>query len=108
MFLRVELIARSWSFFSRKRAQRPMDRKIFALRAPKEFGLRPPGSGDPFSNAHPRHAGGGSRHPVCTGLASAKHSTASVKLARRTLLTAATREVGARCPHLLAARAERA
>ena len=64
MFLRVELIARSWSFFSRKRAQRPMDRKIFALRAPKEFGLRPPGSGDPFSNAHPRHAGGGSRHPV--------------------------------------------
>ena len=53
MFLRVELIARSWSFFSRKRAQRPMDRKIFALRAPKEFGLRPPGSGDPFSNAHP-------------------------------------------------------
>ena len=59
MFLRVELIARSWSFFSRKRAQRPMDRKIFALRAPKQFGLRPPGSGDPFSNAHPRHAGGG-------------------------------------------------
>ena len=61
MFLRVELIARSWSFFSRKRAQRPMDRKIFALRAPnKEFGPRPPGSGDPeFSNAHPRHAGGG-------------------------------------------------
>ena len=55
MFLRVELIARSWSFFSRKRAQRPMDRKIFALRAPKEFGLRPPGSGDPFSNDHPRH-----------------------------------------------------
>ena len=44
-----------------------MDRKIFALRAPKEFGLRPPGSGDPFSNAHPRHAGGGSRHPVAPG-----------------------------------------
>ena len=47
MFLRVELIARSWSFFSRKRAQRPIDRKIFALRAPKEFGLRPPDQGTP-------------------------------------------------------------
>jgi len=33
-----------------------MDRKIFALRAPKDLGLRPPGSGDPFSNAHPRHS----------------------------------------------------
>ena len=75
MFLRVELIARSWSLFSRKRAQRPMDRKIFALRAPKEFGLRPPGSGDPFSNAHPRHAGGGSRHPVVSG----KRESASVQ-----------------------------
>ena len=30
-----------------------MDRKDFALRAPKDLGLRPPGSGDPFSNAHP-------------------------------------------------------
>ena len=36
-----------------------MDRKIFALRAPKDLGLRPPGSGDPFSNAHPRHSRGG-------------------------------------------------
>ena len=36
-----------------------MDRKIFALRAPKGLGLRPPGPGDPFSNAHPRHSCGG-------------------------------------------------
>ena len=59
MFLRIELGTWSWSFFSRKRPQRHMDRKIFALRAPKDLGLRPPGSGDPLSNAHPRHSGGG-------------------------------------------------
>ena len=47
MFLRVELIARSWSFFSRKRAQRPMDRKIFALRAPRSSGSAPPDQGTP-------------------------------------------------------------
>ena len=39
--------------------RRLTDRKIFALRAPKDLGLRPPGPGDPFSNAHPRHSGGG-------------------------------------------------
>jgi len=27
--------------------------KSFAVRAPKDLGLRPPGSGDPFSNVHP-------------------------------------------------------
>ena len=53
MFLRIELGTWSWSFSSRKRPQRHMDRKMFALRAPKDLGLRPPGSGDPFSNAHP-------------------------------------------------------
>ena len=36
-----------------------MDRKNFALRAPEDLGLRPPGSADPFSNAHPRHPGWG-------------------------------------------------
>ena len=60
MFLRVELGPGRGHFFSRKRPEGLMDRKIFALRAPKDLGLRPPGSGDPFSNAHPRHSGGAS------------------------------------------------
>ena len=53
VFLRIELGPGRGHFFSRKRPQRHMDRKIFALRAPKDLGLRPPGSGDPLSNAHP-------------------------------------------------------
>ena len=51
------------TFLYRERPQRLMDRKVFALRAPikvgRGLGLRPPGSGEPFSNAHPRQSGGG-------------------------------------------------
>ena len=60
MFLRVELIARSWSFFSRINGLRdPWIAKFSRCARLSSLGSAPPGSGDPFSNAHPRHAGGG-------------------------------------------------
>ena len=59
----VELITRSGHFFSRKRPERYMDRKFLRCARLRIWGSAPPGSGDPFSNARPRHARGGVARP---------------------------------------------
>ena len=66
VFLRVELGPGRAHFFSRKRPQR-MGRKNFALRAPKDLGLRPPDQGTPSRTLTPVTLAG-RRHPECPGL----------------------------------------